>query len=294
VWTAGFPWGAVAGEALRTEPVVVTATRIEEKVSEQASSATVVTREEIALTEAGLAGDVLQAVPGVDVQRSGSAGNRENIKIRGGIATGTLVMIDGFPVNSPTLGQFDISALPAVRFDRVEVVRGAQSALYGSNAMSGVVNFLPPTPDAERKFGAGIAGGSFSTLQWNGFARGGGPAGAFHLGAGGLTSQGIHPNDDVSLVSFLGGGDVPVGDRSRLHVLMMTTESDKGIPIDFGTSRDANHRAVRRGSLVGGRGGLRPLFSITCSGSVYKVLEGEGLGDPGRCLSCSTTRRRSA
>ena len=278
---------AMAQEPVRTDPVVVTATRIEEKVSEQASSVSVVTRDEIALKEAGLAGDVLQAVPGVDVQRSGSAGNRENIKIRGGMATGTLVMIDGFPVNSPTLGQFDISSLPAARFDRVEVVRGAQSALYGSNAMSGVVNFLPPSSDAERKYGAGIAGGSFSTLQWNGFARGGGLGGAYHLGAGGLTSQGIHPNDDVSLVSFLGGGDVPVGDRSRLHALVMTTDSDKGIPIDFGTPRDANHRAIRRGSLVGGRWEARfsPSLSVSASGSVYNEFSKEkDPADPGEAF----------
>ncbi|RJP25613.1 MAG: TonB-dependent receptor [Deltaproteobacteria bacterium] len=268
---------AHAGEALRTEPVVVTATRIEEKVSEQASSATVVTRDAILLTEGGMAGDVLRAVPGVDVQRTGSAGNRENIKIRGGLATGTLVMIDGFPVNSPTLGQFDIGALPAARFDRVEVVRGAQSALYGSNAMSGVVNFLPPAPEADRKYGAGIAGGSFSTLRWNGFARGGGPPGAFHLEAGGLSSQGIHPNDDVSLVSFLGGGDVRLGDRNRIHALVLTTDADKGIPIDFGTPRDANHRAVRRGSLAGGRWEVRfsRSLSVTASGSVYNEFSKE-------------------
>jgi len=283
---------AIAGEAsplradepLQTAPVVVTATRIEEKVSEQASSVSVVPRDEIALKTPGLVGDVLQGLPGVDDQRSGSPGNRENIKIRGGMATGTLVLIDGFPVNSPTLGQYDISSLPAARFDRVEVVRGAQSALYGSNAMSGVVNFIPPRPEEGWRVGAGLAGGSYSTLQWNGFAEGAGKAGAFHLGGGGLISQGILPNDDTSIVSFLGGGDIPVGERNRFHALVLSTDSDKGIPVDFGTPRDINHRANRRGFLAGGRWETRlsRSLTVTASGSVYDETSHESdPSDPG-------------
>ena len=167
-WLAGSV-GAMAQEPVRTEPVVVTATRIEEKVSEQASSVSVVTREDMERKSPSLAGDVLQGIPGVDVQRTGSLGGLENIKIRGGKSTHTLVMIDGFPVNSPSSGEFDISALPVNGFERVEIVRGAQSALYGSNAMGGVVNFIPRKGEEGRQYGAGLSGGSFNTLQWSGF-----------------------------------------------------------------------------------------------------------------------------
>ena len=112
-------WGAAPSLAegpVRTEPVVVTSTRIEEKVSEQASSVSVVTRKEIEGKGAGFGGDVLQGLPGVDTQRAGSAGNRENIKIRGGKSTQTLVMIDGFPVNSPGTSEFDIGFLTSDLF----------------------------------------------------------------------------------------------------------------------------------------------------------------------------------
>ncbi|HEX7519737.1 MAG TPA: TonB-dependent receptor plug domain-containing protein, partial [Candidatus Deferrimicrobium sp.] len=235
-------WGAAPSLAempVKMEPVVVTATRIEEKVSEQASPVSVVTREEIELSGSALVGDALQGLPGVDIQRKGSPGNMENIKIRGGLASHTLVLIDGFPVNSPAIdGAYDVSTLPVGRFDQIEVVRGPQSALYGSNAMSGVVNFLPPRPEGPARYGVGAAAGSFSTLQWNGFAAGGAGSGGYHLGAGGLTSDGIHPNDDTSIVSFMGGGDVTVGERNRLHALVLSTNSDKGVPIDFGTPHD--------------------------------------------------------
>jgi len=269
------PWGAAPSLAegpLMTEPVVVTATRIEEKVSEQASPVSVVTREEIELSGAVLVGDALQGLPGVDVQRKGSPGSMENIKIRGGLASHTLVLIDGFPVNSPAIdGAYDVSTLPVGRFDRIEVVRGPQSALYGSNAMSGVVNFLPPRPEGPARFGAGAAAGSFSTLQWNGFAAGGAGRGGYHLGVGGLTSEGIHPNDDTSIVSFLGGGDVPVGERNRFHALVLSTEGEKGVPIDFGTPHDINHQSTRRGLLVGGRWETKisSAFTVTASGSRF-------------------------
>jgi len=267
------------------DPVVVTATRIEEKVSEQASSVSVVPREEIELDGAVLVGDALQGLPGVDVQRKGSPGNMENIKIRGGLASHTLVLIDGFPVNSPAIdGAYDVSTLPVGRFDRIEVVRGPQSALYGSNAMSGVVNFLPPRPSVPARFGAGAAAGSFSTLQWNGFAAGGVGSGGYHLGVGGLTSEGIHPNDDTDILSCLGGGDVSVGERNRLHALVLSTEGEKGVPIDFGTPHDTNHQSTRRGLLVGSRWETKisSSFAVIASGSRFdEYYHDRDPADPG-------------
>ncbi len=281
------PCVSAADGPVSIDPVVVTATRMEEKVSGQASSVSVVEKNTIVLKSPALAGDLLKGLPGVDDQRSGAPGNRENIKIRGGAATGTLVQIDGFPVNSPTLGEFDVSSLPAARFERVEVVRGAQSALYGSNAMSGVVNFLPPSPAKGARFGSGFSAGSFSTVQWHGFAEGGGESGSFHMGGTGFSSEGIHENDGTTLASFLGGGDIKVGDRSRFHFLVMATDSAKEIPIDFGTPRDDDHRWERRGFLAGGRWETRfsPVLSITASGSVYDEDSHEkDSADPGEAF----------
>ena len=282
------PWGAAPSLAqgpLMMDPVEVTATRIEEKVSEQASPVSVVTREKIDLSGPGLVGDVLQGLPGVDVQRKGSPGSMENIKIRGGLASHTLVLIDGFPVNSPAIdGGYDVGTLPVGRFDRIEVVRGPQSALYGSNAMSGVVNFLPPRPEGPARYGVGVAAGSFSTLEWNGFTDGGAGSGGYHLGIGGLSSDGIHPNDDTSIVSFMGGGDVRLGERNRLHALVLSTEGEKGVPIDFGTPHDINHLSARRGLLVGGRWEttISPALAVTASGSRFdEYYHDRDPADPG-------------
>jgi vitamin B12 transporter len=287
VAAAGLPGAAAAEEATRLEPIVVTATRIEQKASEQASSASVVTRETIDLLNPAVAGDVLRGLPGVDVQRSGSAGNRENIKIRGGLAAHTLVMIDGFPVNSPTLGSFDIGSLPVDDFERVEVVRGAQSALYGSGAMGGVVNFIPRKGDAGREAGLGLAGGNFGSVKGNAHVQGAGKDGNLRLGVGGWRSDGTLSNDDTSLVSFLGTGEAAVGARSRVHAIVLTTDQEKGIPIDFGNPRDANHRLDRRGFLAGARWetGVSKAVTISASGMLFdEFFREEDPADPGEAL----------
>jgi vitamin B12 transporter len=278
------PANLSAEEPSPAEPMVVTATRVERRISEQASSVSVVGPEEIRLKRPVVAGDLLQGIPGVDVQRSGSPGNQENIKIRGGSGTQTLVLIDGFPVNSPTLGSYDISSLPVQNFEQVEIVRGAQSALYGSNAMGGVVNFLPPGPSSGREARVGLSGGSFSTLSWNGFAHEGRGGRSLSLGATGLESDGDLPNDDTSISSFLAVGDLPVGERSRIHAILLSTDLNKGIPIDFGTPRDANHHLDRRGFLAGARWETRVTdrIAVTVSGDqFYEYFDEQDEADPG-------------
>lgn len=270
-------------ETERLEPIVVTATRIEQKVSEQASAVSVVTREEIELKGPVVAGDVLKELPGVNVQRSGSPGSRENVKIRGGKSTHVLVMIDGFQVNSPTSGEFDIGSFPLDGFERVEVVRGAQSALYGSNAIGGVVNFIPRKGEEGREAGLRLGGGSHESLDWGGFAQGGAELGSFHVSAGGFESDGFLQNDDTSIVSFLGTGDLAIGGKSRVHAIAFRSELEKGIPIDF-TGRDVNHRFKRRGFLRGARweADVSKSFALEASGAVHEeFLEDTDPADPG-------------
>lgn len=280
---AAVPASVPAEEATRLSPIVVTATRIEQKVSEQAAAVSVVTRDEIELKSPNVAGDVLQELPGVNVQRSGTPGSRENIKIRGGKSTHVLVMIDGFPVNSPTSGEFDIGSLTLDGFERVEVVRGAQSALYGSGAMGGVVNFIPRKGEEGKQAGLRVEGGTDETLDWGGFAEAGGERGSLHVSAGGFESDGDLPNDDTSIVSVLGAGEAALGGKSSLHAIAFRTELEEGIPIDF-TGEDANHRFKRRGFLGGGRWEteISKTFAVEASAAVHEeYLEDRDPADPG-------------
>jgi outer membrane cobalamin receptor len=189
-------------------------------------------------------------------------------------------MIDGFPVNSPTLGEFDIGSITLRDFERVEIVRGAQSALYGSNAMAGVVNFIPKKGGGKPLLGLGLAGGSFSTLQWGVSGQGGGGRGDYYLGVNGFRSDGLAPNDDASLVSVLGSGDVPIGADNRLHLLLYSTDLNKGTPHDFNTVNDNNDRLKRRSFLTGARWETQVSKTVSLAASGYLFDEFFNVKDP--------------
>jgi outer membrane cobalamin receptor len=104
-----------------------------------ASSVSVVTAEEIDDRGAQVAADVLRGLPGVEINQSGGRGTVTSAFIRGGNSNYNLVMIDGIELNDFG-GGFDLSPLPAEGVEQIEVIRGPESALYGSNAVSGVIN----------------------------------------------------------------------------------------------------------------------------------------------------------
>ncbi len=148
-----------ASEIKELEEVVVTATRIEEPLSLTGSSVRVITEEDIRNQGALTVGEVLRNVPGIYVNQQGSQGSLTTIFLRGAASNQTLVLIDGVRVNSPTTGLFDFSTLPAENIERIEIVRGPQSALYGSEAMGGVINIITKKgygrPSVELLFDAG-------------------------------------------------------------------------------------------------------------------------------------------
>jgi vitamin B12 transporter len=106
------------------------------------SAVSVVTGEELRARQVRNAADALRSLPGVAVSRSGGAGSLTQIRIRGAEAPHTLVLIDGIEANTTADGEFDFSNLSAEDLERIEIIRGPLSSLYGSNALGGVVNIV--------------------------------------------------------------------------------------------------------------------------------------------------------
>src|ERR1022692_928983 len=127
--------------APQVDSVRVAGSAIDVPLSEQGSSIAIVPREEIAERNEGLAVDLLRYLPGITVAQTGSAGAVADLFIRGGNYNFNLVQIDGVPVNSFG-GAFDFAHIPTDWLDRVEVIEGAQSSVYGAYANSGVVNLV--------------------------------------------------------------------------------------------------------------------------------------------------------
>ncbi len=106
------------------------------------NAVSVVTGEELRQQQVRNAGEALRSLPGVAVSRSGGVGNFTQVRIRGAEGNHTLVLIDGIEANNTADGEFDFSNLSAEEIERIEVIRGPMSGLYGSNAVGGVINII--------------------------------------------------------------------------------------------------------------------------------------------------------
>lgn len=161
---------ALAASGQSTEPppprydesIVVTATLEDEEGDDVPATVTVVDREEIEERQETSVAGLLRTVPGVDVSRSGSPGKVSSVFIRGASSNHTLVLWNGIELNDPFFGGFDWSFLSTEAVERVEVVRGPFSTLYGSQAIGGVVQVLTGAPPGAR---LSVEGGSDDYLR---------------------------------------------------------------------------------------------------------------------------------
>ena len=135
-----------------SEDIVVTATSVPEDEKDVGSAITVVTSEELEKHEAVVVSDVLRSVPGLDLAQSGPPGSVTSLFTRGTNSTQTLVLVDGIRMNSPYFAGFNWAGMTTENIDRIEIARGPFSALYGSDAIGGVVQVFT------RPGGPGFAG----------------------------------------------------------------------------------------------------------------------------------------
>jgi vitamin B12 transporter len=154
--------------------VTVTANRSPTALQRVGSAVTIVSAEEIQRTNPGSLVDVLRGVPGLDITETGGPGATTNIRLRGGSTGQTLVLIDGIRVNDPSGAgsDFDLAMLAPGLIDRIEVLRGPQSALYGSDAMGGVVNIITKRGMGPPQGFAQVEGGSYGSGSLTGGVHG--------------------------------------------------------------------------------------------------------------------------
>lgn len=146
------------------ETIVVTASRIPVPLSAVGSSITVIDREQIEHRQSAFAVDLLRNVPGVAISQSGSIGSQTQLRMRGAEANQVLVLVDGIEANDPAgNAEFAFENLGTWDIDRIEVVRGAQSGLWGSDALAGVINVITRQPNEELSVSGFGEGGAFDT-----------------------------------------------------------------------------------------------------------------------------------
>ena len=146
-------------------PIVVTASRSGEGIAltDLPASATVIDPEDLQFRQTRIVSDVLRDVPGLAVSRTGAIGGQTQVRVRGSEGNHVLVLIDGIEVADPFQGEYDFGTLIADEAARVEVLRGQQSSLYGSDAIGGVIQYITLTGREAPGFSARAEGGSFGT-----------------------------------------------------------------------------------------------------------------------------------
>ena len=188
-----------AEEAIKLGDVVVTASRTAQSIDETLAPVTVITREDIERKQATSVTELLDTVPGVSVTTNGGPGSNASIFIRGADFEETLVLVDGQRIGSATLGTTSIQYLDPQQIDRIEVVRGPRSSLYGADAIGGVIQIFTRKGHGKPKLMVRAGTGSRDTNQLGVNFSGSVDKTSYNLGASLFETQGYDfTNDNFS------------------------------------------------------------------------------------------------
>jgi vitamin B12 transporter len=217
-------------EIRRAEPVVVTATRSEEAMEQVGASVTVVPEEALRAQELRAVDEALQAVPGVQVGRSGSPGKLSTIRIRGANPTQVQVLVDGVRVKSLTSGDVDFADLTLDGVERIEVLRGPQSTLYGADAIGGVVHVITRRGAGPPTWVLDVEAGNYETYRERLGVSGGAGPWSYSLGVSRLDFGGQFQNDEHDLTSVAARVGYALPNRGELALTGRFADGHRGIP----------------------------------------------------------------
>lgn len=155
-----------SGDTLNEAEIITVGTRIGYSAKDQlTSAASVLTEADIQARGQAFLSDILRSLPGLAVSRSGPAGNLTQIRVRGSEANHVLVLIDGVEAGNPNTGEFDFAGIRSEDILRIEVLRGEQSALWGSDAIGGVINIITRAGNRQESYQASAEIGSRNTAE---------------------------------------------------------------------------------------------------------------------------------
>jgi len=212
------------------EQVVVSATRTEAPAGQVGAAVTVFDGSDIDRLQQPLLADLLRGAPGTTVVREGAPGAVTSLFVRGGESNYTKVLLDGIPLNEPG-GAFDLSNITTQNLERVEFVRGANSALYGSDAMTGVIQLFTrggttSHPDVNVSF----EGGSFSTARGSGSIAGRSGRVDYSGDVTGFSTDNEVPNNHFRNVTVSGAVGVRVAQNASFRVVGRSEDGRAGVP----------------------------------------------------------------
>src|SRR2546421_4539242 len=216
--------------ASETERIVVSATRIETPEEESPASIDVIRADDFEIKQTRRVADALREVPGLSVVQSGSPGALTSVFTRGLRSEHTQVLLDGIPVNQGLQGAFNFADLTIDDLDRIEVVRGPQSTLYGPRALAGAIQIFTKRGEGDPTFMFSAEGGSYGTSREVFESEGKIDQLDYSLGLSRLDTENARPNNQYRLTSAI--ADIGWSPDATLRIGSLITYSlaDTGNP----------------------------------------------------------------
>jgi vitamin B12 transporter len=213
-----------------TAGIVVSATRIETPEEESPASIDVIRADDFGIKQTHRVADSLREVPGLSVVQSGPPGSLTSVFTRGLRSEHTQVLLDGIPVNQGLQGAFNFADLTTDNIERIEVVRGPQSTLYGPRALAGVIQIFTKRGNGDPSGEFSLEGGSNSTVRGTLSSSGSANQFDYSVGLSGLTTDNERPNNQYRLWSGIANLGWSPNEQLRLSTLVTYSLADLGLP----------------------------------------------------------------
>ncbi|HEY6090187.1 MAG TPA: TonB-dependent receptor, partial [Gemmatimonadaceae bacterium] len=241
-----------ASDTTQLATVVVSASKVAKPTTSLTQPVTVLSGEDLRARGVTRVSDALREVPGATLVQNGSYGAVTSLFLRGGESRYTKVLIDGVAVNAPG-GFFDFSHLTTDNIERIEIVRGPASVLYGADAVSGIVQIFTRKGSDDLRASIAARGGTYHSFDVDANAQGSTLMGGFSLGAAQHSTNGILPfNNEYrngTLSSALTLAQGPAGDA---RISARYTSAEFHYPTDFaGQPVDSNAYRTQHRLTVG-------------------------------------------
>ncbi len=217
-------------ELPEAEPVVVSATRFDIPLDQLPASASVISSEDLEQKQIERVADALRAVPGLAVVQTGTPGQLTSVFTRGLNSAHTQVLLDGIPINQGLAGQFDFANLTTDNIDRIEVVRGPQSTIYGPRALAGVIQIFTKQGNGTPGVTLTEEGGTYDTFRETLASDGKIDVFDYSIGVSRLDTDNARPNNQYRNTAEIADLGLSLTDNLRVGALITYSLSDTGNP----------------------------------------------------------------
>src|SRR6059058_4247258 len=212
------------------EPVVVSATRFDIPLDQSPASVSVIEAEEIEQKQIERVSDALREVPGLSVVQSGAPGQLTSVFTRGLRSAHTQVLLDGIPVNQGLQGAFNFADLTTDNIDRIEVVRGPQSTIYGPSALAGAIQIFTKQGRGTPSVTFSEEGGTYDTFRESIASDGKIDKFDYSIGASRLDTDNARPNNQYRNTAAIADLGLSLTEQLRVGSLFTYSLSDIGLP----------------------------------------------------------------